>query len=859
MQSYTPENMKKIFLKSTTNQDDFKQEKIKYCKKFNKGTLIDAEEYNTYLYKLDKNIFVVDCDNKQSYKYVQALIKKHKLKIPKTKSISNIFKFDEFKHHFYFNNNLNKGCNKGVNEGKLDLLTNTLIIEDSTEFNKKINLDKLPDLTEEFYNELWDFNKVDKVEKIPKGPILNIDQEQNQESDQEFDQEQNQELDQEKNQEQDTKNLIHILLQCMDNDRFINYNTWWQLLVILKEIDKKLFTEFNEFSKNCGYSKYNYNDVLKQWNDHNINNNYSNNSNKKTIYSLFKWAKEDNEHKYKNFIDKYFKIKSKKIMDVIINELFEDVLVKLNDLLTMDTNLNESILNKSVIYYLIQELGAPKLHTTDYSKIFTVYYKNVFVNNNNTLYFFNGVFWEKQINDSKINTYISFIFDKLIKMLSLIHVKLLNYNMKKEDRGKFDDYIKYITTLMMNLRNLKDGTTIDKTIKQIKLNISNQDIIFNKHPFLFCFNNKLYDIRKNIFIEPKPEYYISQTTGYDWIENYNNDKVENIKKLIVSILPNEKIREYYLTLLSTTLTAINIQKFIVASGKGGNGKSIFHELLLCMLGFYGHKLKNSVLLKELNNGASPEIANLTNKRGVLTSEPDANQRIKCSLLKELTGSRSIKARGLYKEEIDALLQNTFIMECNDIPKLNEVNEAIARRLIRIIFTQSFIKKDDYNNLDEDEKYKYGIINEYYDTDEFREDHRQALFIILCEYVNKYNANLPMPDDVKKDTKIYLNSSDDILEWIEEKYENTNNIKDTIKTKEIYKHFENSNYFNNLNKNQKREYNYKWFLNKLETNLTLSKYMGMDKDKIQILTKYKERVEVENEDILSDEENKHMDI
>ncbi len=75
MQSYTPENMKKIFLKSTTNQDDFKQEKIKYCKKFNKGTLIDAEEYNTYLYKLDKNIFVVDCDNKQSYKYVQALIK----------------------------------------------------------------------------------------------------------------------------------------------------------------------------------------------------------------------------------------------------------------------------------------------------------------------------------------------------------------------------------------------------------------------------------------------------------------------------------------------------------------------------------------------------------------------------------------------------------------------------------------------------------------------------------------------------------------------------------------------------------------------------------------------------------------
>jgi phage/plasmid-associated DNA primase len=183
--------------------------------------------------------------------------------------------------------------------------------------------------------------------------------------------------------------------------------------------------------------------------------------------------------------------------------------------------------------------------------------------------------------------------------------------------------------------------------------------------------------------------------------------------------------------------------------------------------------------------------------------------------------------------------NTFIIECNDIPKLNEVNQAIQRRLIRVNFNQSFIKKDDYNKLDEEEKKNYGIINEAYVQPAYQEEHRQALFIILSKYVNKYNANLQMPEELIKITKNYINDSDDIQEWVNEEFEFTDNIKDVIKMKDIYNTFSISNYFNNLNKTQKREYNYKWFINKLETNLELKKFVGLDiKDKTIILRKYK---------------------
>ena len=66
---------------------------------------------------------------------------------------------------------------------------------------------------------------------------------------------------------------------------------------------------------------------------------------------------------------------------------------------------------------------------------------------------------------------------------------------------------------------------------------------------------------------------------------------------------------------------------------------------------------------------------------------------------------------------------------------------------------------------------------------------------------------------------------------------TNNIKDTIKLK-VYNKFTCSNYFNNLNKIQKRQSNYKNFIEKLEANIFLKKFITTDKDKVKIITSYK---------------------
>ena len=49
--------------------------------------------------------------------------------------------------------------------------------------------------------------------------------------------------------------------------------------------------------------------------------------------------------------------------------------------------------------------------------------------------------------------------------------------------------------------------------------LSMNNIKWNRNNNLFVFENKIYDIELNKFVEPKKEYYINMSCGWNW-----NDK-----------------------------------------------------------------------------------------------------------------------------------------------------------------------------------------------------------------------------------------------------------------------------------------------------------------------------------------------
>jgi phage/plasmid-associated DNA primase len=166
------------------------------------------------------------------------------------------------------------------------------------------------------------------------------------------------------------------------------------------------------------------------------------------------------------------------------------------------------------------------------------------------------------------------------------------------------------------------------------------------------------------------------------------------------------------------------------------------------------------------------------------------------------------------------------MECNELPLLNEVNDAICRRIRVVSFDSKFVDRDVYNETID----KTGIFvkNPYYTTDDFRNKYKQALFEILRPYfMNFINNNLelpPLPKICKIKSSNYLACSDDIYEWFSTIFEKTNdNNIEPIKISEIYDSFTISSVFQNMSKIDKRKYSSKYFHEKIQTNLFLKKY------------------------------------
>jgi phage/plasmid-associated DNA primase len=199
-----------------------------------------------------------------------------------------------------------------------------------------------------------------------------------------------------------------------------------------------------------------------------------------------------------------------------------------------------------------------------------------------------------------------------------------------------DDIIKYLKTTKDYIYNILNFKKRDEIIKDILCILSNDNIKFDNEPYLYAFENKIFDLRIGEFIKPKPEYYISISCGYDYIEDDENNK-DVLNKLLDSIFPQPELKKLYLTILSTGLDGFSLEKFILANGRGGAGEGVINELTQHMLGNYAYVLPSHILLKEMKTGSNPEVANMLNKRFVIAREPDRNLQFNCATIKEITG------------------------------------------------------------------------------------------------------------------------------------------------------------------------------------------------------------------------------
>jgi phage/plasmid-associated DNA primase len=479
----------------------------------------------------------------------------------------------------------------------------------------------------------------------------------------------------------------------------------------------------------------------------------------------------------------------------------------------------------------ITDLHTPLFTTGLIAEYFKQKYSDNFIVSDEILYFYNGIYWERDDkNHSYLNIFINSVFSKHLNEYA---VKKLKDNL--DDKSIDDDYKdekqKKILTFLGEVNKIKNISTRTLIIKDIIIYLTKHDIEWNKNPYLFAFKNKIFDLKNNIEVTSDPLDYISITTGYD----YKDDEPENKQKLYDNLInvafKNPLIGQYYLSILSTGLLGIHMENFFVASGIGGNGKSVINGLMLKTLGNYAYVLPNTVLLSAIKEGGNPQVYGMNYKRFVLCQEPDSKKRICCATVKEITGSSTLNVRDNFQtsENCKITLNLTLLMECNEKPLLDETTQAMARRIRVVPFNSVGLDKSSFDKMSDQEvkDNNYFIMDSYYCSDEFKEKYRITFFNILRGFIKQFIDNkneLPeAPKECKVLTSSYMASSDDFFNWFCDKYEEDTTNKIYYTYNQIYTEFKESDYFYNLTKTDKRKFTMKFFYEMIDKNHFIKKY------------------------------------
>ena len=463
------------------------------------------------------------------------------------------------------------------------------------------------------------------------------------------------------------------------------------------------------------------------------------------------------------------------------------------------------------------------------SDYFKKNYDNKFLYSNDQLYYYNEVYW---VSDDKKNSHINNFIDKEFYLELTEYCQSLINKYSKTNQNKNEKVIK----LLNNVQQLRKIKFRKMLIDDIINKITDNKIIFDSHSHLFCFRNKLFNLNENKFIEPIADYYIKTIADYDYNDKYNKINIEELENLIKKILPDTQTRKYYMEILSTGLYGERIENCFICIGKGGNGKSLLNGLMLKTVSKYGYKAPSSLVISPIKEGGNPAVYNMNKKRFILVSEPDEDAKFNSGTMKELTGDGIINSRTLYKSNDSDMIveiKMTFVIESNDIPKLNKIDDGILRRFRNIPFVSRFVSDEKYDTLDE--KTNVYRANQEYKTDKWQDEHKQALFEILRNhFINFKNNNYKIciqSQEAKISTNEYLLGCDDVYDWFISKYQlyNYKDEKEEIKYIKIkdmlYEDFIRSDFYLSLNYTQKRKLNLKDFIKRFEN--TLGEYIVDD--------------------------------
>ena len=486
--------------------------------------------------------------------------------------------------------------------------------------------------------------------------------------------------------------------------------------------------------------------------------------------------------------------------------------------------------NKDKYYEICsKEFDVSKISDYDYAKFYEEIYGDNYIFRDGQLYSYYKNKWRLDDKERLLRHSIQEVVSEVVnKEIQKVNSYYRGKTLEGDEIKEYQEKLKALNTYMNGCRS----TTKLKQVCDCFINLINAKQVdfenyFDEKPYLFCYNNKSFDVRSGKEVEISKEDYITENTGYEYVDP-SKEQVELIDDLFTKIFPNPEIRKCYLSVLFMGLTGIRLERFFLLNGCGRNGKGLINELYAKLLGNdYYYTLPVDALTQKMNlsTGANPQIAGMDNKRFVLSREPEDDCKLRMSMIKDLTGSSEISARKLFSNNCIVRMKGCLMFECNKKPKIaGRIDQSVMERIVDIPFESHFTSDMDRVDI---EKHIYPV-NTSYKTEDFQQTHKIALFHYILSNAPK---DLYLPKCIVERSRNYVMDSDELYEWFSENYEMTNDPKDVLKMIDIHKLFKESELFSSKNKEEKRLLNKKGFIQKVDESLAFKGYYFNDMKKI----------------------------
>lgn len=196
--------------------------------------------------------------------------------------------------------------------------------------------------------------------------------------------------------------------------------------------------------------------------------------------------------------------------------------------------------------------------------------------------------------------------------------------------------------------------------------------------------------------------------------------------------------------------AIREHVFAFAYGTGGNGKSVFYDACVDVLGDYATVMPAGFLMKKSYQEHSTELADLKGMRLVVGSEINQGEKFDEAKLKSLTGGDRIKARHMHQDFFTFTPTHHLHLMGNHLPQVEAGGDSIWRRMNQIPFVHTVPAEERNERLPE----------------QLRTEEAGQILAWIIEGAKMYHQDgLQAPEAVRAATAAYAQSQDTVGEFL----------------------------------------------------------------------------------------------